>query len=136
MMSNISQENIEVARLQGEITQFLGLPQENLLFNYKDGTETVTLELVTINPIHEQSFLLHKIKAITKTEALSKMKEYLFEHYKNENSYTLQWIELGENELHTSYFRGKNIYDILDKFYYGREINSYKIFSITLNPVA
>ncbi len=135
-MTNTTDINIEVARLQKEIVECLGLPTENILFNYSNGAETTSLDLVTVNPIHEQAFLLHKAKGLDKLEALKKMRDYIVEHYKEENSYTLQWLKVGETELHTSYFRGRNVYDILDKFYYGREVNSYKIFSITLNPVA
>ena len=64
------------------------------------------------------------------------MLEYIDEHYHQENSLTIQWIKIGENKLHTSYFRAKNMYEALDKFYYGRDMGQYKIFSIVLNPVS
>jgi hypothetical protein len=43
---------------------------------------------------------------------------------------------LGDNKLHTSYFRAKNMYEALDKFFYERDMAHYKIFSISLNPVS
>ncbi len=136
-MIQSNNNNIEIARIQKNIAGILGMPQENLVFNYIEKAETVTLELITINPIHEQSFLLHSLKGLDKIEALTKMEEYLEQKYQQESSYTIQWMQIDDdNQLHTSYFRGKNIYDVLDKFYYGREQNSYKIFSINLNPVA
>jgi hypothetical protein len=42
----------------------------------------------------------------------------------------------GMNELQTSYFRAKNMYDAMDKLYNGRDINNLTVFSIVLNPVA
>jgi len=136
-MIQSNNNNIEIARIQKSIAEILGMPQENLVFNYIEKQETVTLELITINPIHEQSFLLHTLKGLDKIEALTKMQEYVEQKYEAESSYTIQWMDKeGDGALHTSYFRGHNIYEILDKFYYGREQNSYKIFSINLNPVA
>ena len=67
---------------------------------------------------------------------MKKMLEYIDQYYHNESSMTIQWIKIGENTLHTSYFRAQNMYEALDKFYYGRDMSQYKIFSIALNPVS
>lgn len=129
-------QNVEVARYQKDIATRLGIDSQNLIFNYKQKNETVRLDLVTVNPKHEQSFLFQTITGTDKIDALKKMLEYVSEHYYNENSLTIQWIKIGENKLHTSYFRAQNMYEALDKFYYGRDMGSYKIFSITVNPVS
>ncbi len=129
-------QNVEVARYQKDISTRLGIDSQNLIFNYKQKNETVRLDLVTVNPKHEQSFLFQTITGTDKIDALKKMLEYVSEHYYNENSLTIQWIKIGENKLHTSYFRAQNMYEALDKFYYGRDMGSYKIFSITMNPVS
>ena len=50
--------------------------------------------------------------------------------------FTIQWKLKGTTEIHQSYFRAFNMMDALDKFYYGRSINSIIIYSITLNPIA
>ena len=50
-------QNVEIARYQRDIATRLGLDQQNLIFNYKQRNETVRLDLVTVNPKHEQSFL-------------------------------------------------------------------------------
>ncbi len=128
--------NVEVARYQAEIASRLGLDQQNLVFNYKQKNETVKLDLVTVNPKHEQSFLFHTTTGTDKIDALKKMLEYIDRHYHNESSMTLQWIKIGDNTLHTSYFRAQNMYEALDNFYYGRDMSQYKIFSIALNPVS
>lgn len=131
-----SNEHIEVARLQSEIVIRLGLQQENVIFNFKQKNDTIKLDLVTINPKHEQSFLFHTVTGTDKIDALRKMTVYIDEHYHHESSMTIQWMKVGENKLHTSYFRALNMYEALDKFYYERDINQYKIFSISLNPVS
>ncbi|NNC94486.1 MAG: hypothetical protein HKN92_02920 [Chitinophagales bacterium] len=112
------------------------MKSENTLFNYSSKDNHVDLDLITINPRHEQSFLYHSEIGIDKIEALKKMMAYVEIHHQKENSYTIQWIELGEGELNTSYFRGKNMYDVLDKFFYQRDPNLYKIYSINLNPTS
>ncbi|MEM6831044.1 MAG: hypothetical protein AAF551_11070, partial [Bacteroidota bacterium] len=87
-------------------------------------------------PRHNQSFLFKTITGFDKTEVLHKMLDYVRTHKDKENSFTIQWMVKGMPELQTSYFRAKNIYDALDKLYYGRDINQITVFSVVLNPVA
>ena len=134
-MSNLDQ-NVEIARLQKDIAVRLGLDPETLIFNYKQKNEIVRLDIVTVNPKHEQSFLFRTQTGTDKIDALQKVLQYIDEHYPSENSMTIQWIKMGDNKLHTSYFRSQNMYEALDKFYYGRDMSQYKIFSIALNPVS
>jgi hypothetical protein len=128
--------NVEIARYQKEISQRLGLPSDNVIFDFSQNKKITTLNLITINPRHEQSFLFHSVKAVDKIEALQKMQKYVNAQQKDENTYTIQWRKVGDTQLHTSYFRAKNMYDALDKFYYNRDIASYTIFNLALNPVA
>jgi len=128
--------NIEIARLQNEIIKSLGMNPDRVVFNFQDRPGQIKLQLITINPIHEQSFLLHATHGTDKVDALQKMADYVNSKFREESSYTLQWALMGDNKLHTSYFRANNIYEVLDKFYFGREPNSYTIFSITLNPIS
>lgn len=133
---NIQDQHLEIARLQQQICKKLGIATTNVIFNFKEKGNLVKFDLVTINPKHEQSFLFHSLTGVDKIDALKKMLEYIEKNYAEESSMTIQWIKIGENILHTSYFRAKNMYEALDKFYYEREINQYKIFSISLNPVS
>lgn len=129
--------NVRIARLQESILDRLGIDPKHAVFDFKDREGgVIKLNLITINPRHEQSFLFHSVKGLNKIEALEKMLEYVETHFGEENTYTIQWIQVGEDDLHTSYFRGRNVYDILDKFYFERDLTGYRIFSITLNPVA
>lgn len=132
----MSDINVEIGKVQKEIVDKLGLTAENVIFDFSSQDAIIKLDLITINPRHEQSFLYHSVKAINKLEALDKMLEYINTNNKTENTYTIQWRKVGQQELHTSYFTARNMYEALDKFYYQREINSFNIFSVNLNPVA
>ncbi len=129
-------ENVEVAKLQQEIIKYVGLNPDHIIFDFSEKENIFKLSLITVNPTHEQSFLYHATKGIDKIDALKKMSQYVLEFRKNEDSYTLQWMQHGAGELHTSYFRANDMYQALDKFYYGRDMASYKIFSIYLNPIS
>ena len=129
-------ERVEVARLQKDIKDMLGLNTENLVFEYSSNNGTIKLDLITVNPRHNQSFLFHTSEGIDKIDALKKMRDYVKRKYKEENSYTIQWTTLDSNELHTSYFRAKNMYSALDKLYYGRDMNTISVYIIKLNPIS
>ena len=129
-------ERVELARLQSEIQAFLSLPSDNLIFEYSQPDGKVKLDLVTVNPRHNQSFLYHSTLGVDKVDALEKMCEYVRGNRKNENSYTIQWTTRGDNQLHTSYFNAKNIYEALDKLYYGRDMNTITVYIVKLNPIS
>ncbi|MEM9340551.1 MAG: hypothetical protein AAGA66_17585 [Bacteroidota bacterium] len=131
-----SDVHVESAKIQNEIKNFLGLRSDELMFEYASAEGKTKLDLITINPRHNQSFLFKTITGFDKTDVLHKMLDYVRTHKDKENSFTIQWMVKGMPELQTSYFRAKNIYDALDKLYYGRDINQITVFSVVLNPVA
>lgn len=122
--------------LQTEIAQLLGMELEHLRFEYEGNEQEGSLKLVTINPRHKQSFLFHELQGFGVLDATHKMADYVRTNRQTKNSYTIQWALREDSELHTSYFRGKHMYEVLDKFYYGKDITSTIIFSISLNPIA
>lgn len=128
--------HIEAARIQDEIQSFLGLKSSELVFEYASQDGKIKLDLITINPRHNQSFLFKSLIGFDKTDVLNKMSEYVRTHKEKEGSYTIQWTTRGMGELQTSYFRAKSIYDALDKLYYGRDMNNITVFSVVLNPIA
>lgn len=135
---NYSREDVHVAsaRLQHEIRSLLGLPEDLLIFEFKESGGQTKLNLITINPRHEQSFLLHATKGVDELDALEKMFQYVKTERKNESSYTIQWAKRGEEELQTSYFRAHNIMEALDKLYFGRDMHSITVYSVVLNPIS
>jgi len=135
-MTENSDIRVETARLQKEIKDMLGLSSDEVIFEYSNTTaEQTKLDLITINPRHNQSFLFHTTLGIDKIDCLKKMQKYVKKDRVLENSYTIQWSEKKSTNLHTSYFSAKNIYEALDKLYYGRDINSLAIYLVKLNPL-
>jgi len=123
-------KNIEIANLQTEIGKYIGLGQNSLIYNFEEHTKYVLLRLITVNPRHNQSFLFHSCEGLTKVDALKNMLEYVKGYKDEESSYTIQWTLKGENILHSSYFRAKNIIGALDKLYYDRDPNGITVFSV------
>jgi hypothetical protein len=128
--------HVEAARLQQAITEYLGLRTSDLIFEYSIHEGKGKLDLITINPRHNQSFLFHSERGTDKVDALRKMHTYVQSYKAKENSYTIQWVATGEKELHTSYFRAGNILDVLEKLYYGRDRATITVFSVVLNPIS
>lgn len=128
--------HVESVKLQKKIESHLGIKGSELSFEFQSTEGKVKLDLITINPRHNQSFLFHSEMGIDKLDALRRMLEYVKSYKDKYGSYTVQWIAKGDNELHTSYFTASNMYDALDKLYYGRDINTITVFSVVLNPVA
>jgi hypothetical protein len=128
--------HVEAARLQQAITDYLGLRTSDMVFEFTQTDGKIKLDLITINPRHNQSFLFHSERGTDKVDALRKMHDYVKDYKEKENSYTIQWVATGERELHTSYFRASNILDALEKLYYGRDRNTITVFSVVLNPIS
>lgn len=136
MIEATSEMHVEAARIQQEIKNYLGLRSSDLVFEYQAVNGKVKLDLITINPRHNQSFLFHSETGTDKLDALNKMLAYVQNYKERENSYTIQWVAKGDKELHTSYFRAGNVMDALQKLYYGRDMNTITVFSVVLNPVS
>lgn len=136
MIETASEMHVEAARAQQDIKDYLGLRSSDLVFEYSTVDGKVKLDLITINPRHNQAFLFHSETGTDKLDALRKMKFYVQNSKEKENSYTIQWVAKGDQELHTSYFRAGNIVDALQKLYYGRDMNTITVFSVVLNPIS
>lgn len=136
MTETLSDMHVEAARIQEEIKNYLGLRSSDLVFEYNNLGGKVKLDLITVNPRHNQAFLFHNETGNDKVEALKKMLTYVQSYKEKENSYTIQWVMKGGKELHTSYFKAGNIMDALQKLYYGRDMNTITVFSVVLNPIS
>jgi hypothetical protein len=136
MMDTLSDMHVEAARVQQEIKSYLGLRTSDMVFEYTTIDGKVKLDLITINPRHNQAFLFHSETGADKVDSLRKMLDYVQSSKEKENSYTIQWVAKGDKELNTSYFRASNVLDALQKLYYGRDMNTITVFSVVLNPVS
>jgi hypothetical protein len=129
--------NLEIARLQQEIANHIGVGPDSLMFNYVEKAgDPAKLYLITLNPRHNQSFLFHSTEGVDKLEALREMLDYVRTYKERTSSYTIQWSARGEGTLQTSYFRAKNVLEALDKLFYDRDPNSITVFSVILNPIS
>lgn len=129
-------QHIELLALQKEIEGYISLGGTNLIFEYDEVDGEIKLDVITVNAKHRQSFLFHSVMAHDKLDALKRMLEYVKVYKEKYSSYTIQWCLKDDNELHTSYFRAKNIIAALEKLYYGRDANSLIVFSVVLNPIS
>ena len=127
-------ELTEAARLQLEIEQYLGLEPAQLQFDFRLIDGLTRLDLITVNPRHQQSFLFRFETGYDQVDCLRKMRDYVRRFRDTESSFTLQWRARGDKELQTSYFRAHNVYEALDKLYFGRDLNTITVFSVVLNP--
>lgn len=129
-------QNIEIARIQKSISKWMELSLDKLVFDYTQDGDQVKLNLITINPRHDETFLFHTTEGGDKLTALQSMLEYVEMKHAKKQSYTVQWAQKGTADLQTSYFRARSMYEVLDKFFHGRNAEEYTVFSIQLNPIA
>ena len=135
-MTGTNDSRVELAKYQKQIKDYLGLSTDRLIFEYSEVEGKMRLDLITVNPRHNQSFLFHSTIGIDKLEALRKMVDYVKDYRSQENTYTVQWMAKGDKELHTSYFSAKDIYSALDKLYYGRDSNTITVYIVKMNPIS
>jgi len=133
-MVGVNDIHVTSANIQKEIQRHLGLDINSMVFEFGQFEGKSRLDLITINPRHNQSFLFHSTDGVDKIEALNKMLDYVRDYKEKESHYSIQWTTKDDKELHTSYFRAGNVYQALDKLYYGRDMNTITVFSVTLNP--
>ena len=131
----MTDKNIELSKLQQEISEYIGMGANSLVYNFGESEGKTSLHLVTLNPRHNQSFLFHSEQGYDKIDVLKKMLNYIKSYKDKESSYTIQWKRSAENTLETSYFSAKNVQSALDKLMYERDPNSITIFSIIMNPI-
>ena len=132
----IAKTKDRVSEIQKKIASSLSIKSDLLVFEYHEMPDYVDLDLFTINEVHKQQFFFHSTEGRDKIEALELMLKYAKNNFNIEDSFTIQWKLKGSTTIHQSHFRAFNMMDALDKFYYGRSINSIIVYSIILNPIA
>lgn len=135
-MESTTDVHVESARIQKQIEHHLGISGSSLLFEFRQLDNKTRLDLITVNPRHQQSFLFHSEEGYDRLDVLRKMLAYVQSYRDQESSFTVQWMARDDKELNTSYFRARNMYEALDKLYFGRDMNTITVFSVVLNPVS
>ena len=102
----------------------------------------VSLHILTFNPIHGTKFLMYKdqrpinrytmVEDIVKKEILGKGLEYLRSRESDYLNYMVEWNYKNGDKTKISYFRGKSLEDIMEKFYYGKSMNSIVIYKMEM----
>ena len=128
--------DIELISLESKLTQLIYKDNQNTVhFDYGTARGDISVDIITYNVQKSQAFLLHSNIGTTKTEAIQSAIKYFEETMLEENTYTVVWQKKDSNEQLTSYFRAKNMAEVMKKFYHnsGDEV---VIFEVKLNPVA
>ena len=66
-------DEFEIARLEREIRQYLGMEPAQLQFEFREQEGQTRLDLITVNPRHQQSFLFRYETGRDKMECLQKI---------------------------------------------------------------
>ena len=127
-----SSENTE--RIENEIRGYFGTHQVEFIEEKLEGV--IEVALVTTSAHHGNKFLFHKSRGAYRQQALEALLDYIREHKAKECVFTIQWRAIKEKELHTSYFSAPNIQAARDKFFFGRDLHSITVFSVSLNPLS
>lgn len=145
-VQNAIQQPIEVLlkeiELENQIRQLLDETQiyfdYNLVnFNEQGEIPMFRLDLITINREHNHKFLFHSVTGTSKVSLLKEMLRYIDEYNRQQETYQIEWTHLKAlDKLQDSWFRGNDIFDVLNKFYYGKEKSQFKIFKIKLMPMS
>ena len=69
--------HVEAANIQEQIEEHLGLKGKGLVFEFSRDKEHIKLDLITVNPRHNQSFLFHSVIGFDKIDALKRMFAYV-----------------------------------------------------------
>ena len=98
--------------------------------------------ILTFNPIHGTKFLMYKdedrinryimVEDIVKIKMLGKGLEYVRSKENNYLNYMIEWNYKTGDKTKISYFRGKSMEDIMEKFYYGKSMNSIVIYKMEM----
>ena len=103
----------------------------------------VQLDLITYNPKHKTTFLLHSIKEERIPDnhcfiiVLEKMLAYIQKRTTTILNYNVEWnYRFADNEkqepIKSSYFRGRNVQEILEKLYFNKEKDTIVIYKIEM----
>jgi hypothetical protein len=121
-------------RIDSEIRLYFGSHKVDIIETIEEGV--IELALVTTSAQHGKKFLFHKAKGAYRQQALEALLDYMKEHKAKESNYTIQWRGMNEVDLHTSYFSAPNIQTAMEKFFFGRDLHTITVFSVSLNPIS
>ena len=132
-------EDEAILELEHQISELIrnGRSGCHASFRYSQQGPKIRTKLVTWNPKHRSTFLVHETEARSRIDALHELLMYVKDKIRDqEKPFTVKWHLKNTNEckLVTSHFYAQDIYNLLDKFYYDKNRDDYEIIEIKLNP--
>lgn len=132
-------EDEAILELEHQISELIrnGRSGCHASFRYSHQGPKVRTKLVTWNPKHRSTFLVHETEARSRIDALNELLLYVKDKIRDqEKPYTVKWHlkNTMDMKLVTSHFYAQDIYNLLDKFYYDKNREDYEIIEIKLNP--
>jgi len=125
-------------KLEEQIRELVNKDNKNgVQFVYNKDADKSWVDVFTVNPSNGETFLMKSEPSNGSNYelALERVLDYVVKHKKEYSSYTVEWTKKGENGYNTSHFYCSGMYDVLHKFYEGKDNQEkYTIFSIKLNP--
>ena len=107
-------------------------------FQWSQSYNNLILDVITFNPEHNNYFLLHTVSKPNTDinpyeKILDEMIEYIKEQKQSYLNYSVEWNYKNSTETaKRSYFSGKNIQEILQKFYYQKDSSNIVIYNIIM----
>ena len=134
--------NENVLDLEHQISELIrnGRSGCHASFRYSHQGPKVRTKLVTWNPKHRSTFLVHEVEASSRIDTLKDLLIYVKDKIRDqERPYTVKWYfkhskNTNDLKLVTSHFYATDLYSLLDKFYYDKNKDDYQIVEIKLNP--
>lgn len=134
------QTNKEILILEDKITKLVAIEGKTIHFEYNESTIGYFEVIVySFNSKFGETFLLKRVVGVTYELALAEILNYVEHSKKTMGSYTVTWskkVNGNLTETNISYFYCQNLYEVLDKFYFNKDIFDYVIFNIKLNPIS
>lgn len=123
-------------------TRIIELEDEIATIIQKDNGRTIHFEYIggnmveayTYNHNNKETFLLTKKVGQDYVDCLQKILDYVKQNQKTYDSYTVIWARKGRGERTTSYFYCRDIVEVIDKFFEGKDKNLYHVYEIRMNP--
>lgn len=129
--------SVEQQRLEHQINNIV--QKDNgctVHYDYKELDEGFKLSSSTYNPSHNTTFLLWEGIGSTKVGVLEKLFDYVKKEIPPANSltYKITWNKKGES--FESYFNGKTVTEIVNKFFHDKNPHDFIIYEMRLMPMS
>lgn len=114
-----------------------------LSFNYERNNDAHTARVFTLNPKTDEFFLLASATSYAQEAALVAVLDYVKNHKNEMNNYAVRWLKKsgyaqkdGDGKTNTSHFFCRDVAEVVEKFFAGKDSSMYIVYEIKLCPMA